>query len=420
MAAVPSIGRADRVSGAIPPEADLTRALYERYSTQIFRFCLHQLGSREEAEDAVQSTFLNAFRGIKRGIVPEQESAWLFKIAHNVCLSRRRSSWRRGRIESPADFELVEELTPAPSRLADELVGLQDVLEQMPESQRRAILLREWQGLSYREIAEELELSQTAVETLIFRARRSLAKGLEAPPAPAQKRRMIRGADLGNVLAGLKSLLLGSGAAAVKVATVVAVVSAGTVAVAPSTTHHARPHAPAAGRHSTLPASLPLPALASVRPAHVSAPAPKPRHAATPAPAQSTPPPPVIAEPSVAGDGAAVAPPPAEPASQQAVQTEAPAPATTHAAPPVVPPPPPAAPTPDDAPPPADPGGQGKGKGQGEGNGNGNGNGNGDSGNQGQGQGSGNGGDGGQGKGNGNGGDGGQGGPGGHGGGHGH
>ncbi|HKT44787.1 MAG TPA: RNA polymerase sigma factor, partial [Gaiellaceae bacterium] len=241
MAAVPSRGRADR---AIPREADLTRALYERYAAQIFRFCLHQLGSREEAEDAVQSTFLNAFRGIKRGVVPEQESAWLFKIAHNVCLSRRRSTWRRGRIESPADFEVVEELTPAPSRLADELLGLQDVLEQMPESQRRAILLREWQGLSYREIAEELELSQAAVETLIFRARRSLANGLESPPERAEKRRMIRGADLGNLLTGLKSMLLGGGAAAAKVAAVAAVVGAGTVvASSPATHEHARTHA---------------------------------------------------------------------------------------------------------------------------------------------------------------------------------
>src|SRR5471032_1724598 len=108
LAAVPSIGRAARVEGGLAPEADLTRALYEQYANQIFRYCLHQLGSREEAEDAVQSTFLNAFRGIKRGVVPELESAWLFKIAHNVCLSRRRTSWRRGRIESPTDFDVVE------------------------------------------------------------------------------------------------------------------------------------------------------------------------------------------------------------------------------------------------------------------------------------------------------------------------
>ena len=90
MAARPSIGRADRGAGAIPAEADLTRVLYERYAAQVFGFCLHQLGFRTDAEEAVERTFLNAFHAIKRGIAPEQESAWLFKIAHNVCLSRRR------------------------------------------------------------------------------------------------------------------------------------------------------------------------------------------------------------------------------------------------------------------------------------------------------------------------------------------
>ena len=263
MAAVPSIGRAVRVEGAPAPEADLTRALYEQYANQIFRYCVHQLGSREEAEDAVQSTFLNAFRGIKRGVVPELESAWLFKIAHNVCLSRRRTSWRRGRIESPTDFDVVEEMTPAPSRRSDELIGLQDVLEQMPDNQRRAILLREWQGLSYREIAEELELSQAAVETLIFRARRSLAAGLEQPPE-AKKRKLVRGADLGNLLAGIKSLLVGGGAAA-KIAATVAVVSAGTVvAAAPVQQHRAHSHRPTAPAASQAVSTAPVSSRSSV------------------------------------------------------------------------------------------------------------------------------------------------------------
>ena len=242
MAAVPSKGRASSVDGAFAPEADLTRALYEQYAAQIFRYCLHQLGSREEAEDAVQSTFLNAFRGIRRGVVPEMESAWLFKIAHNVCLSRRRSSWRRDRVESPTDFEVVEELAPAPPRRADELIGLQDVLEQMPEQQRRAILLREWQGLSYREISDELELSQAAVETLIFRARRSLAQGLEQPSEPRRRRRAGAGV-LANLLASAQSFLFGGGAA-VKVAAVVAVAGAGTVAATAPTRDHAPPSLP--------------------------------------------------------------------------------------------------------------------------------------------------------------------------------
>jgi RNA polymerase sigma factor (sigma-70 family) len=264
VAAVPSIGRANRVEGAAAPEADVTRELYERYANQIFRYCLHQLGSREEAEDAVQSTFLNAFRGLKRGVEPELESAWLFKIAHNVCLSRRRSLWRRGRVESPADFELVEELTPAPSRRADELIGLQDVLEQMPETQRRAILLREWQGLSYREIGEELEVSQAAVETLIFRARRALAAGLEQPPVA--KRRAARALDWGNLIAGVKSLLVG-GSAAAKVAVTVAAVSATTVVAAEPIVKHRAHHHPSPARsipHAKLEANalvvLPAPA----------------------------------------------------------------------------------------------------------------------------------------------------------------
>ncbi len=249
LAAVPSIGRASRVEAGIAPEADATRALYEQYANQVFRYCLHQLGSREEAEDAVQSTFLNAFRGIKRGVVPELESAWLFKIAHNVCLSRRRSAWRRGRVESPADFEVIEEVAPAPSRRADELIGLQDVLERLPETQRRAILLREWQGLSYREIAAELELSQAAVETLIFRARRSLANGLEQPAAQ-QKRRAARAFDWGNLFAGLKTALIG-GSAAAKVAATVAVVSATTVVAAEPLQHHVWHHpAPPAKTHA--------------------------------------------------------------------------------------------------------------------------------------------------------------------------
>jgi RNA polymerase sigma factor (sigma-70 family) len=352
LGAVPSRGRAVRVEGAPAPEADLTRALYEQYANQIFRYCLHQLGSREEAEDAVQSTFLNAFRGIKRGIVPELESAWLFKIAHNVCLSRRRSTWRRGRVESPADFEVVEELMPAPSRRADELMGLQDVLEEMPENQRRAILLREWQGLSYREIADELELSQAAVETLIFRARRALAAGLEQPPEP--KRRLVRGADLGNVLAGLKTLLLGGGAA-VKVAATVAVVSATTVvAAAPVQQHQQKAHAPA--RHVPA-ASASLPAQSGTATSVVSSagPAasfpgvtPKQRHLRVRAAAP-------IVPFAVSGGHSEIAPEPSAPAPADppppASAASAPAPADPPPPAPAASPPAPATPAPASAPP---------------------------------------------------------------------
>jgi RNA polymerase sigma factor (sigma-70 family) len=231
VAAVPSIGRATRVERPTSRGAAAAADLYERYSGQIYGYCLHQLGSREEAEDAVQTTFMNAFRGLERGIVPELESAWLFKIAHNVCLSRRRSSWRRGRVEAPNNFEVLQEIIPGREQVADELIRLQEVLEEMPENQRRAILLREWQGLTYREISDELGLSQAAVETLIFRARRALAQGLEQD-ADTWKKRLRRGADVGGVIACVKTLIGGGGAAAIKIGTTTALVATAAVAAA--------------------------------------------------------------------------------------------------------------------------------------------------------------------------------------------
>ena len=221
--------------------ASATHDLYQQYGKQIYAYCLHQLRSREEAEDAVQTTFLNAFRGLQRGTTTRFEQAWLYKIAANVCIARRSSSGRRLRLEAPDDFEMLEEIVPSGSASAGdtlELMGLEEALEQMPENQRRAILLREWQGLSYREIASELDLSQGAVEMLIFRARRTLASALEEPAVP--KRRIGKaktGFSFGSLIAALKGLF-SAGVAAKMAAVAVSVAVVGTGAVH-SVEHHA-------------------------------------------------------------------------------------------------------------------------------------------------------------------------------------
>jgi RNA polymerase sigma factor (sigma-70 family) len=229
IAAVPSIGRAAHVERAAR-DADATQDLFERYSGQIFGFCVNRLGSRDEAEDALQSTFLNVHRALQRGVTPEAEIAWLYKIAHNVCLTRRRSTRRRGHVESPSDLAAVQDVLPAPSREApDDLIRLTDALEQMPDNQRRAILMREWQGLSYHEIADELNLSQSAVETLLFRARRTLASNLDSEDEqPRRFARVRRAVDVGTLLAAVKGLF--EGGAAVKVAAIAIAASGAAVA----------------------------------------------------------------------------------------------------------------------------------------------------------------------------------------------
>ena len=155
--------------------------MYAEYGDKIFRYCLGRLRSREEAEDATQNTFLRVCTALRKGTVPELEGPWLYKIAHNVCLSRRLGSSRRARVETPADLDALGERAVAHTPDADELFGLGEALAEMPSNLRRPLLLREWQGMSYMEIADALGVSHSAVETLIFRARRHLAQALVDP-----------------------------------------------------------------------------------------------------------------------------------------------------------------------------------------------------------------------------------------------
>jgi hypothetical protein len=176
-----------------------------------------------------------AYRGLRRGVVPRAEASWLFTIAQNACRARHRTRGRRREREVLSDPVTLADMSPAPVADADDLMGLEDALARMPELQRRAILLREWRGLSYKEIAAELELSNAAVETLIFRARRSLAELLGGRPAPKRAGRFA--VDFGSMVAAVKGFL-GMGTAA-KVtaglaAAVIATSVAGSVEQAPS------------------------------------------------------------------------------------------------------------------------------------------------------------------------------------------
>jgi RNA polymerase sigma-70 factor (ECF subfamily) len=223
------------------PASEAAGRLYEEYRAPVYRYCLSRLRSPEEAEDAVQQAFMQAFRAYQRGFRPDVEAAWVFKIAHNVCLTRALSVKRRKRVESPSDFgELQDELAAPERQTPDEVAGLRDAMAEMPPRLRTVLLLREWRGLSYAEIAQELDTTVSAVETLVFRARRHVAQALGAPV-----RRAKRALDGLGIVQLVKALL--AGGAAAKTATVVAATIG---AAALLSTEGSRP-APADGVHVT-------------------------------------------------------------------------------------------------------------------------------------------------------------------------
>jgi RNA polymerase sigma factor (sigma-70 family) len=233
-----------------PAAADATRDLYARHGQRVQSFCMSRLRNVEEAQDAAQTTFVSVLSALNRGVVPRNELAWLLTIADNTCRSARRSLGRRLARFANADVdELEAAATSFGAETNETLDALRHALGDLPDTQRRAILLREWQGLGYADIADQLHLSVPAVETLLFRARRGLAARLEGERA---RRRAL---DLGSVLAFVRSLLGGAaGKVAVGAAGVALVVSV------PGGEHPVR-----AARPSVAPTAAAVPAAAPRR-----------------------------------------------------------------------------------------------------------------------------------------------------------
>jgi RNA polymerase sigma factor (sigma-70 family) len=183
--------RAERCSPALlrlaPDEALVERvragseeaftALYERHYRSILSYCRHMLRSREEGEDAVQQTFINAYRGMLSGDKELNLRPWLYRIARNHCISTMRS--RRPVVE-------VSEEHPSLVGLAQEVGSRSDLREMfrdlasLPDEQREALILTELHDNSHVEAAEIIGCDKEKVKSLVFQARSSLMKSKEA------------------------------------------------------------------------------------------------------------------------------------------------------------------------------------------------------------------------------------------------
>lgn len=139
----------------------------------VFAVCRLNLRDADEAEDAAQQVFLSAYRSLLSGTVPRNPGAWLATIARHE--ARARAQTRRLRpvgldTEREAESRTLEEQVDARAQLSELHAGI----AALPEKQREAVVLRDFYGLRYDEVARALGTSRPAVEALLFRARRRL------------------------------------------------------------------------------------------------------------------------------------------------------------------------------------------------------------------------------------------------------
>src|SRR3954447_24390794 len=159
------------------PRADRSfERLYQRHVGDVYRYALAVMRNPADAEDVTQTTFLNAYRAfVEKGNRPEKPQNWLIAIAHNVCRQRFRQSARR-----PSEVSFEDDIADT---VADDDAPTGDdirrALAHLAFNQRAALVMPELEGRSYTEIADILDVSTSAVETLIFRARRALREQLE-------------------------------------------------------------------------------------------------------------------------------------------------------------------------------------------------------------------------------------------------
>jgi RNA polymerase sigma factor (sigma-70 family) len=150
--------------------------LYKAHVNDVYRYALMVLRNPADAEDVAQTTFMNAYRAMQRGEHPRAPRHWLIAIAHNVCRSRLRDLGRRPQQVELEDYHVATTDDGADGVDPKELV---DALGALSFNQRSALVMRELEGRTYAEIAEILEVSPSAVETLLFRARRAVREQLE-------------------------------------------------------------------------------------------------------------------------------------------------------------------------------------------------------------------------------------------------
>ncbi len=172
--------------------------LVEAYQRPVYNLTYRMLGNPQEAEDAAQEAFMRAYSRLNQYDPSKKFSTWLFSIANHHCIDRLRK--RRATFVSIDDNPVLQNLEgdmPQPEPVAMTMERnreVQALLEQLEPDYRTPIILRYWEGYSYDEIAQTMDITVSAVKSRLFRGRKQVAdlyqqqEAATIPPSSGSRR----------------------------------------------------------------------------------------------------------------------------------------------------------------------------------------------------------------------------------------
>lgn len=187
----PEMVEADLIRLSIQGDMDAFGELVRLYENPIFNLTYRMLNDAAEAEDAAQEAFIKAYSNLHRYDIARSFKTWLFSIASNHCIDRIR----RRRLTF---LSIDEPLPPHPSLTSNEpqpeqtmIEGeqsevIETLLNELSPEYRAAVVLRYWYEMSYQEIADALNTTESAIKSRLFRARKMLADLIEEMDLPME------------------------------------------------------------------------------------------------------------------------------------------------------------------------------------------------------------------------------------------
>jgi RNA polymerase sigma-70 factor (ECF subfamily) len=175
------------VESALTGDPEAFGEIVKRWERRIFALAYGMLGREEDARDATQETFLSAFRNLRGFRGEAKVSSWLHRIAVNQCITRQRRA--KVRSESALEEEEQKDATSfsapigySPSRVVESRQHIQAVrraVESLPTDLRQVVVMKEFEELTFREIADVLDLPLSTVKSRLYTALKQLEMRLE-------------------------------------------------------------------------------------------------------------------------------------------------------------------------------------------------------------------------------------------------